>query len=198
LATKEDILEQVVEEYLLHKGYFVRHNIKFRPRPDHPDYIKNKDSNHSDIDVLGYHPHRTGPSKVLAVSCKSWQKGFNPQTWLSNIESNKKISGRQAWQAFRELTVEKWSEAFADTIENETGHSEFTYILAVSVCKGDRSLWENHRPFLSAINGNPIRVIEFSEMISFINQNVGTTLAGTELGRLIQMFNAAGISVDAD
>jgi hypothetical protein len=29
VATKEDILEQIVEEYLSHKGYFVRHNIKF-------------------------------------------------------------------------------------------------------------------------------------------------------------------------
>ena len=28
---KEDILEQIVEEYLLHAGYFVRHNLKFRP-----------------------------------------------------------------------------------------------------------------------------------------------------------------------
>ena len=27
MATKEDILEQIFEEYLLHKDYFVRHNI---------------------------------------------------------------------------------------------------------------------------------------------------------------------------
>lgn len=36
MATKEDILEQLVEEYLLHQGYFVRHNVKFLPRRDHP------------------------------------------------------------------------------------------------------------------------------------------------------------------
>ena len=57
---KEDILEQVVEEYLLHKGYFVRHNLKFLPREDHPDFIRNQDSNHSDIDVVGYHPGNSG------------------------------------------------------------------------------------------------------------------------------------------
>ena len=56
MATKEDILEQLVEEYLLHEGYFVRHNIKFLPRRDHPDFISKQDSNHSDIDVIGYHP----------------------------------------------------------------------------------------------------------------------------------------------
>ena len=54
MATKEDILEQIVEEYLVHKGYFVQHNLKFLPRKDHPDFISNKDSNHSDIDVIGY------------------------------------------------------------------------------------------------------------------------------------------------
>ncbi|WP_112875284.1 hypothetical protein [Paracoccus endophyticus] len=30
---KEDILEQIVAEYLSHRGYFVRHNVKFRPDP---------------------------------------------------------------------------------------------------------------------------------------------------------------------
>ena len=36
MATKEDILEQIVEEYLTHRGYFVRHNIKFKPRDELP------------------------------------------------------------------------------------------------------------------------------------------------------------------
>lgn len=48
MATKEDILEQIVEEYLLHQGYFVRHNIKYLPDKTHPDFVQNKDSNHSD------------------------------------------------------------------------------------------------------------------------------------------------------
>ena len=53
---KEDILEQLVDDYLQSQGYFTRHNIKFRPRSDHPDFVKLKDSNHSDIDVVGFHP----------------------------------------------------------------------------------------------------------------------------------------------
>ena len=54
MATKEDILEQIVEEYLTHEGYFVRHNVKFLPRKDHPEFVLNQHSNHSDIDVIGY------------------------------------------------------------------------------------------------------------------------------------------------
>lgn len=53
MATKEDMLEQIAEEYLAHNGYFVQHNVKFLPCKDHPDFIQKKDSNHSDIDVIG-------------------------------------------------------------------------------------------------------------------------------------------------
>ncbi|MDR3422798.1 MAG: hypothetical protein P4L80_16400 [Xanthobacteraceae bacterium] len=76
MATKEDILEQIVEEYLAHEGYFVRHNIKFLPKKDHPDFVSKEDSNHSDIDVVGLHATLEGPARVLAVSCKSWQGGL--------------------------------------------------------------------------------------------------------------------------
>ncbi len=31
MSSKEDILEQLVEEFLVHRGYFVRHNVKFLP-----------------------------------------------------------------------------------------------------------------------------------------------------------------------
>lgn len=69
---KEDILEQLVDDHLQSDGYFTRHNIKFRPRPDHPEFIKSQDSNHSDIDVVGFNPLKYGCRRVIAVSCKSW------------------------------------------------------------------------------------------------------------------------------
>jgi hypothetical protein len=65
MSIKEDILEQLVEEYLLHQGYFIQHNIKFRPSSDHPKFDKKQDSNHSDIDVvvrLGHIAELTGIS----------------------------------------------------------------------------------------------------------------------------------------
>ncbi len=68
MATKEDILEQIVEEYLVHKGYFVQHNIKFRPSKNHPKFNTRQDSNHSDIDVIGYHPRKESASKKLWLS----------------------------------------------------------------------------------------------------------------------------------
>jgi hypothetical protein len=195
MATKEDILEQLVEEYLIHKGFFVRHNIKFLPRKDHPDYIKNQDSNHSDIDILGYNPKLEGHSKIWAVSCKSWQQGFNPETELKNIREGKIVRGKEAWKSFRELTKQKWSEAFIDAIKNATNSDEFTYVLALAKLKGNRLIWEKEPKFIEALNGNPIKVITFEEIINEIFPGIKTTLASTEIGRMLQMFKASGISI---
>lgn len=193
MATKEDILEQIVEEYLVHKGYFVQHNLKFLPRKNHPDFVLNQDSNHSDIDVIGYHPILEGDRKVVVVSCKSWQSGFNPASEIDAIENDKVRRGRMAWQAFRELTVPKWSEAFVSAIRDATGTDRFTYATAVTRLIGHKAVWENHQPFSDAIGGNPVTILTFREMVTEIQQELTTTLASTEVGRMLQLFQAAGI-----
>lgn len=198
MATKEDILEQIVEEYLVHKGYFVQHNIKFLPRKDHPDFVLNQDSNHSDIDVIGFHPLIEGDRKVVAVSCKSWQSGFNPAAEIRAIETGKIRRGRKAWQAFRELTVPKWSEGFVRAVSNATGSPHFTYITAVARLAGDKAIWENHQPFRDALGGNPLVLLTFREMVTEIQGKLTTTLASTEIGRMLQMFLAADMRVKDD
>ena len=109
---KEDILEQLVDEYLQHKGYFTIHNVKFKPDKIHPEYNYKHDSVHSDIDVLAFHPLLTGHDRVLAVSCKSWQSGLDVRSKIADFEGNKISAGREAWKGFRELLNEKWSTAF--------------------------------------------------------------------------------------
>ena len=193
MATKEDILEQIVEEYLIGKGYFVQHNLKFRPRKDHPDFVTDKDSNHSDIDVIGFNPKLNDPEKIMAVSCKSWQSGFNPRAELEAILGDKTLRGRKAWRSFREICDPKWSDAYLSAIEDATGSKVFTYVLAVAKLKGDPTVWESYQPFSEAINGNPIKIITFKEMVDDIRCGMTTTLAGTEVGRLLQMFKASGM-----
>jgi hypothetical protein len=173
----------------------VQHNIEYLPRKDHPDFIKNKDSNHSDIDVLAIHPKLDGPERVIAVSCKSWQQGFNPASEIAAIEADKVVRGRKAWQAFRELCVPKWSESFIDAVKQATGTDRFTYVLAVARVIGDKSVWESHSPFIDALRGNPLRIITFADMVTEIHEELGTTLAATEVGRMLQMFRAARIDL---
>ncbi len=191
MATKEDILEQIVEEYLVHKRYFVRHNLKFRPKRGRGFDVR-KHSNHSDIDVLAIHPLRSAAEKVWAVSCKSWQGGFDPAYWLRAIKTNKTVSGRPAWKAFRELTAPTWAKAFRDEVLAATGSKKFTYVVAVAHVKGSSIAWERHPPFLKALGGNPIRVITFRQMVTEIQGGLTKTLEGTEVGRMLQMFQAAG------
>ena len=50
---KEDVLEQIVDDYLQFKGYFTTHNVRFKPRRDHSGYVTREDSVHSDVDVVG-------------------------------------------------------------------------------------------------------------------------------------------------
>jgi len=163
MATKEDVLEQIVEEYLIHRGYFVQHNIKFLPRKDHPDFVSNQDSNHSDIDVLAYNPKLDRHDRIIVVSCKSWQSGFNPTAEIAAIDGNKTRRGRKAWQGFRELCVPKWSEALVKAVTDATGTDQFTYVLAVARVNGDKSIWERRQSFSEAIGGNPLRIITFEE-----------------------------------
>ena len=188
-----DILEQVVEEFLVHRGYFVRHNVTFLPRRDHPDFVLHRDSNHSDIDVIGVHPRLAGPDRVIAVRCKSWQQGFRPASGIAAIEWGKTIRGYRAWQGFRELTRPKWSEAFVAAVAAATG-----YVTAVSRVIGERAAWEEHPPFRAALGGNRIRLRTFREMALEIQGTLTRTLAATEVGRMPQMFRAAGIHVEPD
>lgn len=78
MATKEDILEQIVEEYLVHKGYLVQHNIKFLPRKDHPEFVLNLDSNHSDVDAMN-RPGIAGDNRFKSGGetrfCNRWMFG---------------------------------------------------------------------------------------------------------------------------
>jgi hypothetical protein len=188
---KEDVLEQLVDDYLKLQGYFTCHNVKFTPRADHPDFDAKTDSNDSDIDVIGINPNRTGPDRVWVVSCKSWQTGFDATKWARDVATDKIFSGRESWRFFRELVSPKWSEAFLNTVRTLAATSEFTYVTAVTRLRGDRHGWEQHRDLRQALGGNPIRILTLEEMFNDIQRRTSTTLAPSEIGRLVQLLKSA-------
>lgn len=190
---KEDILEQVVDDYMQSRGYFTRHNIKFQPRPTHPDFVTKDDSVPSDIDVLGINPHFRGAARVWVVSCKSWQVGFNVASRLAALEENKMTGGRESWRFFRELMVPKWSQAFHDAILRETGARRFTYVTAVTYLSGEPHLWERHKRFRRALRGNPIKLVTLKEMVAELLPTITKTPASSDFGRTLQLLKASGI-----
>lgn len=190
---KEDILEQLVDEYLMHKGYFTMHNVKFKPPADDPDYVSSQDSVASDIDVIAIHPCKDGAARVIVVSCKSWQGGFDPKASIESIVQNKKASGREAWRGFRELCNPKWSRAFMAAVESAAGTRSFTYWTAVTSIRSNRTkdVWEENADFRKAIEGNPIKLISFADMLDDVWRKLSTTPAATELGRMVQLMKAS-------
>lgn len=111
-------------------------------------------------------------------------------------ERDKKVSGRTASKFFRELCNAKWSEAFVSAVEGLTGTNSFTYVTAITrLVKSEKAVWENHAPFRAAMRQNPIRIITLEEMLRKVYGKLSTTLAGTEFGRTLQLFRAAGFRI---
>ena len=82
---KEDVLEQVVEDYLQLCGYITRDNLRFRPQPTHHDSVPDQDSVPSEVDVIGYKLQARGCERVWMVPCKSWQPGFDADAKLREL-----------------------------------------------------------------------------------------------------------------
>ncbi len=189
---KEDILEQLVDDYLKFNGFFTIHNVKFRPSGTHPDYIKAADCVPSDVDVVGFHPMRKGAERVWVVSCKSWQIGFDPKDRIEAIEKGKIREGRPAWQSFRELVKPKWANALLGEIERLTGTTQFTYVTAVTKLIGTATVWEQKETFKKNLGGNPIRILTLQDMLSDLYGKTKTTVASSSIGRLLQVIKASG------
>jgi hypothetical protein len=191
---KEDVLEQIVDDYLQLQGYFTTHNVRFKPPVSHPEYVSQADSVASDIDVVGLHPHRTGPERVLVVSCKSWQSGFNATRILGQLRGEVPDLKRPVRFAYRELWLEKWALGFRNKIEELAGTTEFTYCLAVTKLIGDSAAWASDSTIQKNLAGNPLRFLTMEEMWQTVLNHVTTTPAASEVGRLAQLLRAAGLA----
>jgi hypothetical protein len=189
---KEDILEQLVDDYLQLKGFFTIHNVKFRPARDDRRYVVQQDAVHSDVDVVAFNPNRKGADRVWVVSCKSWGAGFRPSEWISAFKMNKRRGGREAWRYFRELVKPKWADAMIRKINHLTGSTKFTYVTAVTRLKGDPSQWQNNPLFRKNLRRNPIVILTLQKILSDVYQAVSKTEASSEVGRLLQVIKASG------
>lgn len=189
---KEDILEQLVDDYLRFSGFFTIHNVKFQPAENDPEYDTHQDCVPGDVDVVGLHPMRKGHERIWVVSCKAWQRGLNPVEMIKLIETNRRFAGREAWRGFRELVKKKWADALIKKIEALTGSPKFTYVTAVTKLKGDPSRWQDYQPFKNNLCGNPILILTLEKILTELYEATSTTVASSEVGRLLQVIKASG------
>jgi hypothetical protein len=195
-SMKEDVLEQIVDDYLQMRGYFTTHNIRFNP-PKDLDYVPRNDAVASDIDVVGLHPHHTGADRVMVVSCKSWQSGFDATHILAQLRRKAPNPKRLRELQFRELWLDKWARGFRKTITELTGETAFTYCLAVTRVKGDTAAWNADVTIRHNLGGNPLRFLTLEDMWAAVLSKVTTTPASSEIGRLAQLLKAAGLTAPA-
>lgn len=193
---KEDVLEQIVDDYLQLNGYFTVHNVRFRPRNDHPEFSSKSDSVTSDIDILGVNPRERGKEKVVAVSCKAWQEGFDATYKLKQLRGDAPSpKNRPMWKFFREIWVPKWSEAFFDEVERRTGTTNFTYLVAVTSLRGDPAAWNNDPTIKKNMKGNPVGFLTLEKMWSEYMDAIGKTPQPSAIGRLAQLLKAAKLGI---
>lgn len=221
---KEDVLEQVVDDYLKLKGYYTQSNVR---------YCLPKGGNYSDIDVIGFHPKKKGVNKVWVVCCKAWQGGFDPYQWIEDIKNGEIVGGKRAWKSFHELAQDarhthkkcpqkKWTAAFHKKIKEVTKKSKFFYVIAVTKtigkgCASSKNKWKSkwddafksdwgkewQRAFKKALKNNPVKILTLQEIINEFykemtnkkNGKLKITLASSAIGRLLQLFGAAKIDL---
>lgn len=174
---KADVLEQVVDDYLKFKGYLTIHNVGFRPHAGHPDYVGAEDAVRSDVDVVGYHPRKHGRDRVIVVSCKAWQAGFDANAKLAELRGEKKNPKRETWRHFRELWIPKWSEAFREAIFQLSGERDFTYRIAVTRLRGDADAWAKDPTISANLSGCSVGFLPlkamWATMLAELTNNTG-------------------------
>lgn len=201
---KEDILEQLIDDYLQTEGYFTRHNIHFKPRSSDDGFAGAAHAVSSDIDVVGIHPRKRGKSKVWVVSCKSWQSGFNAQYRLEQMKGVKPNPKREIWRGHRELWDKTWAASFRREVHRLTGQSTFRYSIAVARLTGRvkdpklaSELWASNPKIKANLSGSTFDFLEFGEVWTQVRAGVdddgGNSPAASEIGRLAQLLRAARI-----
>jgi hypothetical protein len=196
----EDVLEQVVDDWLRRRGYFTRTNVRFGPAKDDAGYMARLHNQMSDLDVLAVSPRlkRNDPAAVYAVSCKAMQEGFSPNGWLAAAASGRRYKGRgkgAAWKHLRELWDPVWAASLRNRVQELTGATRFTYVLAVTrLGRGgsdDMTVLTAHPQIKPNLAGNPCELWTFGHMWNELSLDVREQIEPSHVGRLAQLLKAA-------
>jgi hypothetical protein len=106
---------------------------------------------------------------------------------------------RETWKGFREIWEPRWSEAFRTAIHDATGASNFRYSIAVTRLRGSLSqqeaeaAWASEPVIAGLLARCDFSFLTMRQMWSHLQQELTTTPASSEIGRLAQLLEAANI-----
>lgn len=192
----EDVLEQVVDDWLRRQGYFTRTNVRFGPGKDDEGYDSTAHNQQTDLDVLAIRPAAPpGPERVLAISCKAMQSGFSPNRWLAAAASDKIYNGKNARKHMRELWDPIWMASLRKRVLELTGTTEFTFVLAVTRLgpggSPDTACWHDHPVVGQNLGDTPSKILTFKTMWDALSNEVTATIEPSHVGRLAQLLKAS-------
>ncbi|MFN2561964.1 MAG: hypothetical protein ABR571_11790 [Jatrophihabitans sp.] len=136
---------------------------------------------------------------MWVVSCKSWQPGFDTGAKLRELRGEKKNPKRETWRGFREVWDPKWAAAFRAEVERVTGVSRFRYSIAVTRLRGKISqdeanaAWQSDPTIAGNLAGCEFSFLTMRDMWAQLQDELTTTPASSEIGRLAQLLKAAKI-----
>jgi hypothetical protein len=128
------------------------------------------------------------------VSCKAWQTGFDATVKLEELRRERPNPKRETWRHFRELWVPKWSQAFRAKITELTGTETFSYRIAVTHLRGDPDAWAQDPLITQNLAGCSFGFLTLETMWATMLDELKTTPASSEIGRLAQLLKAAGLT----
>ena len=198
----EDILEQIGADWLLsNPGTFIKTNLKYRPLPTSKEYNQNQDQIHSDIDIISINISKLDTIKVF--NCKSWLDGFDCRKFLEKLNDEKgrqsMYGGKPIWKHFRELTSEKWADAFIARLLKENPHAKQIeyYVLCIkSKNKEIASEWIELPVIQQVFRDKKLKICkigckDLNDIIKGIAPPEPGTVVNSHIGRTLQILSAA-------
>ncbi len=184
-----DVLEQITEDYFKSKGYFTLHNVP---------YSLSKQTA-SDIDVIGIHPTKKDISKVIVVSCKSWDSGVDLKALLNLIKAapDKKIkTGVMRLERFKEVINKEWITALKAKVFELTGQKKFKLYFSATKYKNLDLKNQFIEYCKSTLTDCPVELISLEEMLLDMQKQIKDNKSKSPLksysARIIQLINQSG------
>ena len=134
-----------------------------------------------------------------------WLKVFDEKPIYN--ERKEKFAPREKWKYFRELTSDKWIKAFLDKIESETGQRQLNYYIAVTKLKDEsigykslttpKKIENRFKKYRGKIQLSIITLEDIlGDYFDRIKEKETTSLESSDVGRLLQLINASGLTIN--
>jgi hypothetical protein len=148
----------------------------------------------SDVDVVGYHPGKAQGERVIVVSSKAWQAGFDPSAKLAELRGESRTPSARPGDTSASCGFRSGARRFKPRSGGLTGQSTFDCRVDVTHLRGDSGAWQTDPTIAANLPGCSIGFLTLEEMWAQMLAELTMTPAASDIGRLAQLLKAAGLT----